>query len=145
MRNEAQNGALADRSTSGNGPAQGLLAASLRRMSPIALASLASARQRAGTGCRLVIGHIGDDARSADSLRSTTASRDERNRNRACADRLDTGGPRSSTSLARTSAGVVVTFGRLGRLQWMKRLCLSEARLRYVVEGRPLDAVTEAA
>jgi ribonuclease HII len=26
----------------------------------------------------------------------------------------------------------------------MKRLCLSEVRLRYVVEGRPLDAATEA-
>jgi ribonuclease HII len=37
-----------------------------------------------------------------------------------------------------------VDFDRLGRLQRMERLCLSQVRLRYVVEGRPLDAATEA-
>src|SRR5574342_94178 len=39
---------------------------------------------------------------------------------------------------------VVVPSSRLDRSPPMKRLCLSEIRLRYVVEGRPLDAATEA-
>jgi ribonuclease HII len=42
------------------------------------------------------------------------------------------------------AVGLVVSFRRLSRLQPMKRLCLSEARLRYVAEGRPLDAAAEA-